>query len=169
SLTHLIFDSVAENGGEMYSSLETTALATLSPRVLGRESSEKDMSMSGGDKLILKGLKFYGYHGAIPEEKTLGQMFLVDIDAWVSLKKAGESDNLDDTISYVDIFSIAKEIVEGPSRNLLETVAELIASKTLETFPRITAVRVKVSKPNVALIKTTIDYLGVEIFRQQKY
>ena len=62
------------------------------------------MSMSGGDKLILKGLKFYGYHGAIPEEKTLGQMFLVDIDAWVSLKKAGESDNLDDTISYVDIF-----------------------------------------------------------------
>lgn len=72
--------------------------------VLGRESSEKDMSMSGGDKLILKGLKFYGYHGAIPEEKTLGQMFLVDIDAWVSLKKAGESDNLDDTISYVDIF-----------------------------------------------------------------
>lgn len=75
--------------------------------VLGRESSEKDMSMSGGDKLILKGLKFYGYHGAIPEEKTLGQMFLVDIDAWVSLKKAGVSDNLADTISYVDIFRLA--------------------------------------------------------------
>ncbi|KAG2317996.1 hypothetical protein Bca4012_069034 [Brassica carinata] len=153
----------------MYSSLETTALATLSPRVLGTESSEKDMSMTGGDKLILKGLKFYGYHGAIPEEKTLGQMFLVDIDAWVSLKKAGESDNLDDTISYVDIFSIAKEVVEGSPRNLLETVAELIASRTLETFPRITAVRVNVSKPNVALIKTTIDYLGVEIFRQRKH
>lgn len=150
-----------------------------------------------GDKLILKGLKFYGHHGAISEEKTLGQMFLLDIDAWMSLRKAGESDNLADTISYVDIFrlafyqyhfvlnktslylvmiyigyficSLAKEIVEGSPRNLLEAVAELIASKTLETFPQITAVRVKLSKPNVALIKSTIDYLGVEIFRQQKH
>lgn len=142
-------------------------------------------------------MKFYGFHGAIAEERTLGQMFLVDIDAWVSLKKAGESDNLEDTISYVDIFrlakyivsrfafifklysydyvvdiidivcSLAKEIVEGSPRNLLETVAELIASKTLEKFHQINAVRVKLSKPNVALIKSTIDYLGVDIFRQR--
>ncbi|VYS57047.1 unnamed protein product [Arabidopsis thaliana] len=140
----------------MPSSLETTAPATL-------ERRESNL----GDKLILKGLKFYGFHGAIAEERTLGQMFLVDIDAWVSLKKAGESDNLEDTISYVDIFSLAKEIVEGSPRNLLETVAELIASKTLEKFHQINAVRVKLSKPNVALIKSTIDYLGVDIFRQR--
>ncbi|AAF23191.1 Dihydroneopterin aldolase 1 [Arabidopsis thaliana] len=140
----------------MHSSLETTAPATL-------ERRESNL----GDKLILKGLKFYGFHGAIAEERTLGQMFLVDIDAWVSLKKAGESDNLEDTISYVDIFSLAKEIVEGSPRNLLETVAELIASKTLEKFHQINAVRVKLSKPNVALIKSTIDYLGVDIFRQR--
>lgn len=157
------------------------------------------MIRTGGDKLVLKGLKFYGYHGAIPEENTLGQMFIVDIDAWVSLKKAGLSDNLDDTISYVDIFrlallsiplrlyktsriqtiwwfmsnyiicSIAKEIVEGPPLNLLEAVAERIASRTLEKFPQVTAVQVKLCKPNVALIKNTIDYLGVEIFRQQKH
>ncbi|KFK38541.1 hypothetical protein AALP_AA3G127400 [Arabis alpina] len=123
----------------MYTSLETTAPATLEQRVVGTESSEKDMSMTG-DKLILKGLKFYGHHGAISEEKTLGQMFLLDIDAWISLKQAGESDNLADTISYVDIFSLAKEIVEGSPRNLLEAVAELIAAKTLESFPQITAV-----------------------------
>ncbi|RID63945.1 hypothetical protein BRARA_E02906 [Brassica rapa] len=153
----------------MYSSLETTAPATLEPQVLGTETSEKDLPITGGDKLLLKGLKFYGFHGVIAEERTLGQMFLVDIDAWVSLKKAGVSDNLADTISYVDIFSIAKEIVEGPPLNLLEAVAERIASKTLEKFPRVTAVQVKLVKPNVALIKSGIDYLGVEIFRQQKH
>lgn len=71
--------------------------------LLGPELAESML----GDKLVLKGLKFYGFHGAIPEERTLGQMFLVDIDAWVSLKKAGESDNLADTISYVDIFRLA--------------------------------------------------------------
>ncbi|KAJ0263835.1 Dihydroneopterin aldolase/epimerase domain-containing protein [Hirschfeldia incana] len=153
----------------MYSSLETTAPATLEPQVLGTETSEKELPITGGDKLLLKGLKFYGFHGAIAEERTLGQMFVVDIDAWVSLKKAGLSDNLADTISYVDIFSIAKEIVEGPPLNLLEAVAERIASRTLEKFPRVTAVQVKLVKPNVALIKSSIDYLGVEIFRQQKH
>ncbi|CAH2043755.1 unnamed protein product [Thlaspi arvense] len=127
---------------------------------------EKDMAMMG-DKLILRGLKFYGFHGAIPEEKTLGQTFMLDIDAWMCLKKAGLSDNLADSVSYVDIFNLTKEIVEGPSRNLLESVAELVASKTLESFPRVTAVRVKLWKPNVALIQSTIDYLGVEIFRNR--
>ncbi|KAG7613994.1 Dihydroneopterin aldolase [Arabidopsis suecica] len=127
---------------------------------------ERDMAMMG-DKLILRGLKFYGFHGAIPEEKTLGQMFMLDIDAWMCLKKAGLSDNLADSISYVDIYNLAKEVVEGSSRNLLERVAGLIASKTLETFPQITAVRVKLWKPNVALIQSAIEYLGVEIFRDR--
>ncbi|CAL9244662.1 unnamed protein product [Arabidopsis halleri] len=127
---------------------------------------EKDMALMG-DKLILRGLKFYGFHGAISEEKTLGQMFMLDIDAWMCLKKAGLSDNLADSISYVDIYNLAKEVVQGSSRNLLERVAGLIASKTLETFPQITAVRVKLWKPNVALIQSAIDYLGVEIFRNR--
>ncbi|KAG7535255.1 Dihydroneopterin aldolase/epimerase domain [Arabidopsis thaliana x Arabidopsis arenosa] len=127
---------------------------------------EKDMALMG-DKLILRGLKFYGFHGAIPEEKTLGQMFMLDIDAWMCLKKAGLSDNLADSISYVDIYNLAKEVVEGSSRNLLERVAGLIASKTLEAFPQITAVRVKLWKPNVPLIQSGLDYLGVEIFRNR--
>lgn len=71
--------------------------------VLKQNQMENDMI---GDKLILRGLKFYGYHGAIPEEKTLGQMFMLDIDAWMCLKKAGLSDNLEDSVSYVDIYKL---------------------------------------------------------------
>ncbi|XP_010557982.1 PREDICTED: dihydroneopterin aldolase 2 [Tarenaya hassleriana] len=129
------------------------------------KSERRDIAVRGEDKLILRGLKFYGYHGAIPEERTLGQMFMLDIDAWTSLRKAGESDSLTDTISYVDIYSIAKEVVEGTPKNLLEAVAELIATKTLKAFPPITAVRVKLWKPNVALVQGHIDFLGVEIVR----
>ncbi|XP_010459540.1 PREDICTED: dihydroneopterin aldolase 2 [Camelina sativa] len=130
---------------------------------------EKDMALNlmMGDKLVLRGLKFYGFHGAIPEEKTLGQMFMLDIDVWMCLKKAGLSDNLDDSISYVDIYNLAKEVVQGSSRNLLEAVAELITSKTLESFPQVKAVRLKLWKPNVPLIQSAIDCLGVEIFRNR--
>ncbi|KAJ4823327.1 hypothetical protein Tsubulata_001493 [Turnera subulata] len=122
--------------------------------------------MGGGDKLILRGLKFHGFHGVLPEERILGQKFLIDVDAWMDLRIAGKSDCLSDTISYTDIYGIVKEIVEGPPHNLLESVAHLIASTTLTKFPRVSAVWVKVGKPHVA-VQGQLDYLGVEILRRR--
>lgn len=119
-----------------------------------------------GDKLILRGLKFHGFHGVKDEERKLGQKFLIDVDAWMDLRAAGKSDNLSDTISYTDIYRIVKEVVEGTPQNLLESVAELIASTTLTKFSKISAVRVKVGKPHVA-VQGPLDYLGVEILRRR--
>ncbi|ONK69009.1 uncharacterized protein A4U43_C05F18330 [Asparagus officinalis] len=126
-----------------------------------------DARFPKGDKLILKGLKFHGFHGVNPEEKKLGQKFLVDVDAWLDLNEACKSDNLCDTISYTDIYRIVREIVEGPSQNLLESVAHLIACATLNKYPQISTIQVKVAKPNVA-VHGHIDYLGVEILRYNK-
>ncbi|XP_062196047.1 dihydroneopterin aldolase 1-like [Phragmites australis] len=121
----------------------------------------------GGDKLVLRGLQFHGFHGVKQEEKTLGQKFVVDVDAWMDLTAAGESDNVADTVSYTDIYRIAKGVVEGPPHNLLESVAHSIAKATLLKFPQISAVRVKVGKPHVA-VQGVLDYLGVEIMRYRK-
>ena len=63
-----------------------------------------DASKLVGDKLILRGLLFHGYHGVKQEEKNLGQKFLIDVDAWMDLRTPGQSDNMDDTISYTDIY-----------------------------------------------------------------
>ncbi|OMO68654.1 Dihydroneopterin aldolase [Corchorus olitorius] len=123
-----------------------------------------DVGMPMGDKLILRGLKFHGFHGVKPEEKKLGQKFLVDVDAWMDLRPAGKSDDLLDTVSYTAIYRIVKEVVEGQSKDLLESVAQLIASTTLTKFSQISAVRVKVGKPHVA-VHGPLDYLGVEIIR----
>lgn len=119
------------------------------------------------DKLVLRGLQFHGFHGVKQEERTLGQKFLLDIDAWLDLSTAGKSDSLADTVSYTDIYRIAKEIVEGPPQNLLESVAHLIANSTLIKFSQIHAVRIKVGKPHVA-VRGQVDYLGVEILRYRK-
>lgn len=62
--------------------------------------------------------------------------------------------------------SIAKEVIEGPPHNLLESAADQIASSTLSKIPRITAVCVKVGKPHVA-VHGPVDYLGVEILRRR--
>jgi len=63
---------------------------------------------------------------------------------------------------------IVKDVVEGPSQNLLESVAHRIASATLLKFSQISAVRVEVKQPHVA-VQGIIDYLGVEIVRHKKY
>ena len=57
-----------------------------------------------GDKLVLRGLLFHGFHGVKSEERKLGQKFVIDIDAWMDLHPAGFSDQLSDTISYSDIY-----------------------------------------------------------------
>ncbi|XP_054803443.1 dihydroneopterin aldolase 1-like isoform X2 [Prosopis cineraria] len=119
-----------------------------------------------GDKLILRGLIFHGFHGVKAEERKLGQKFLVDVDAWMDLRAAGKSDNLSDTVSYTDIYRIAKEVMEGPPHNLLESAAEQIATNILTKIPQISAVCVKVGKPHVA-VQGPVDYLGVEIFRRR--
>ncbi|XP_027352371.1 dihydroneopterin aldolase 2-like isoform X3 [Abrus precatorius] len=119
-----------------------------------------------GDKLILRGLTFHGFHGAKPEERKLGQKFLVDMDAWVDLRAAGKSDHLSDTVSYTEIYRIAKETIEGTPHNLLESVAQKIAFTALRNHQELSAIRVKVGKPHVA-VRGPVDYLGVEILRRR--
>ncbi|KAG2636821.1 dihydroneopterin aldolase 2-like [Panicum virgatum] len=126
-----------------------------------------ERELIGKDKLVLRGLQFHGFHGVKQEEKTLGQKFAVDVDAWMDLSIAGETDSIYDTVSYTDIYRIVKDVVEGPSQNLLESVAHRIASATLLKFSQISAVRVEVKKPHVA-VQGIIDYLGVEIVRYRK-
>lgn len=62
------------------------------------------MTSTEGDKLLLRGLMFHGYHGVHQEEKKLGQKFIIDIDAWMDLRAPGQSDNMSDTVSYTDIY-----------------------------------------------------------------
>ncbi|KAI4970621.1 hypothetical protein ZWY2020_001535 [Hordeum vulgare] len=94
----------------------------------GDGEEEPPATGDGGDKLVLRGLQFHGFHGMKQEEKKLGQKFVADIDTWTDLAAAGDSDDISHTVSYTDIYRIAKGVVEGPSRNLLESVAQSIAA-----------------------------------------
>lgn len=67
--------------------------------------SADDKALIMGDKLVLRGLRFHGYHGVKQEERKLGQKFLIDMDAWIDLRAAGTSDHLSDTISYSAIYA----------------------------------------------------------------
>ena len=119
------------------------------------------------DRIILKGMQFYGYHGVNPEEKALGQAYIVDLTAEGDLTGPGRSDNLDDTVSYTRIYRLAREVMEGPSRNLLESLAQTLADRLLAELP-IAAVQVTVKKPHPPVKGSVIDYAAVTLYRRRE-
>lgn len=119
------------------------------------------------DKIILSGMVFYGFHGANSEEKELGQRFIVDLEVEYNLRPAGASDNLPDTINYSRFYGIVKEVMEGPSINLLEAVAQRIASNVLERYP-VESAMVRLKKPEVPIKGSILDYAAVEIIRRRE-
>jgi dihydroneopterin aldolase len=116
------------------------------------------------DRIILEGMQFYGYHGVNPEERVLGQRYVVDLTADLDLSRAGATDRLEDTVSYSHIYRTVRRVMEGEPRNLLESAAQAIADLLLAEFP-IDAVSVTVKKPNPPVRGSSINLAAVQIHR----
>ncbi len=119
-----------------------------------------------GDKIQLEGMVFYGYHGVGLAEQELGQRFVVDIEMERDLRAAGLSDDPADTVNYSHVFKLVREIMEGPSRKLLENIAETIAQRVLDGYD-VDSVKVKVKKPEVPMKGSILAHASVEIFRKR--
>lgn len=109
------------------------------------------------DRIELNGLECFGYHGVFDHEKRDGQKFIVDLTCWSSFKKAAATDDLSETVSYADLAELAANIVEGPARDLIETVASEIAEKIMADFAALYAVEVTVHKPDAPIERTFRD------------
>jgi dihydroneopterin aldolase len=96
-------------------------------------------------RLILSGLTAFGYHGNKPAERALGQVFTADLEVTIDARKAAATDRIEDTISYPLLEKTARQVLEGEPANLLETVAERIATAIL-LHPAVIQVTVRVSK-----------------------
>lgn len=118
------------------------------------------------DRILLTGMQFYGYHGVFPEETRLGQPFLVDVEMYADLRQAGETDDLNATVHYGQVYEVVKEIVEGRPYKLIEAVAECAARKILAGFQAVTEVVVRVHKPK-APIPGTFAGVTVEVRRRR--
>jgi 7,8-dihydroneopterin aldolase/epimerase/oxygenase len=117
------------------------------------------------DRIFLKDLGFYGYHGVHAEENRLGQRFFVDIEVECDLRAAGEQDDLDRTVNYSDLFEVARDVVEGPSVALIETLAERIAQRGLNQFSIVNAITVEIRKPGAPVKTGSLGYSGVRVRR----
>ena len=116
------------------------------------------------DKIIIKGLRVYAYHGVNPPEKEKGQPFELDITLGVDTRAAGASDDLARTVNYSTVAKRVIALMLAEKNDLIERVAERIAEALLREFP-IGEVTVLLKKPR-APIAADFDYVAVEITRR---
>lgn len=114
-------------------------------------------------KLVLKNCAFYAYHGALPQEKKLGQRFFVDAVFYV-LSDSYKDDKLKQTLDYGKAFVVIEKVVKKKSYNLIEKLAWEIGKALCEKFKQLQSAEITVRKPSVPIdgildyVETTICY-----------
>lgn len=124
-------------------------------------------TMSQPDRIFLRGLAFFGFHGNIPAEAVNGQKFLVDLELRMDAGAAARSDRLEDTIDYSAVYQAVSDLVERNRFNLLETLADRIADSLLRSFSGVSLVVVEVRKPQAPL-PGIFDEVAVAVERSRR-
>ena len=105
-----------------------------------------DESSLPPDRLALTGLRAFGHHGVFEHERTDGQEFVIDLTIWLDSRAASSTDDLAKTIHYGELAERVVEAVETDPVDLIETVAERVASIALAYQPA-SRVEVTIHKP----------------------
>jgi dihydroneopterin aldolase len=119
------------------------------------------------DKIIIKDLRLYAYHGVNPEEKIEGQNFLIDMECKADLSLPCKTDNVDDTVSYAQIIKLVRKVFTEEKYDLIEKAAQVIADSVLESFEKVKSIKVTLKKPE-APMKADFEYVAVQIKRERE-
>ena len=117
------------------------------------------------DKIHTKDLEIIGFHGAIPEEKVLGQKFVLSFELDVDLRQAGKNDDLTKTVHYGELAQKVEEEFTKTSYDLIEKAAEEICEFVLLNYPLVKKVKLLLKKP-WAPTRKHVEYVAVEIERK---
>ena len=119
------------------------------------------------DRIFLRGMRFMACHGVLPHEREIPQPFEVDVELGLSLRAAGESDDLGNTVNYAKVYDVVSTVLTVARKYLIEALAEEIADDLLRDFDSLRWVRVTVHKP-AAPIDGMFSDVGVTILRRRK-
>lgn len=118
------------------------------------------------DEITLTGLRARAHHGVFEHERTDGQVFVIDVTAFLPLADAARSDDLERTVHYGVLAEEVVAAVERDPVDLIETVAERVAAVVLQ-HRAVEVVRVTIHKPS-APITVPFDDVAVTISRTRE-
>lgn len=111
--------------------------------------------------VYLKEIRFYAFHGVLPQEQLVGGEFMVSLRVAYPFEAAMESDDVTDTLNYAELYALVKEQMDIPSR-LLEHVAGRIVKAIQMQYPQVTRIELKITKQNPPM-GADCEGAGVEV------
>ena len=119
------------------------------------------------EKIYIKGLEIFAFHGVNPEEKENGQKFILDITLTADLSAAMATDDLACTVNYAAVRKTVQRVMTGAKYNLIEHTAAAVADAILAEYGRVERVEICLKKPD-APMNAVFDYVAVEIARDRR-
>lgn len=93
----------------------------------------------------LRDVHLYSYHGVMPQERQVGAWFTLNLEIGISNCRCAEDDNIEDTVSYADIYDIVRKEMAVPS-NLLEHAGKRICESIYSAFENVTDIEITICK-----------------------
>jgi dihydroneopterin aldolase len=118
-------------------------------------------------RILMKNLVFFGHHGDLPAERSIGQRFIIDLALSLDIAEVARTDELQSTADYVAVYELCRTVIEGQPVNMLETLAARLTERILAENPRLASVEIVVKKPAVPL-RGAVDYVAVELIRNRE-
>lgn len=107
------------------------------------------------------GLHLYARHGVLPQERVVGNEFVVDLALELDAAEAVEHDRLEGTVNYAEAVELVREQMAEPVQ-LLEHLAGKIRLAIKDRWPMVRGGYVRVSKPH-APVGAQVDNVSVSL------
>lgn len=112
-------------------------------------------------KIYLRNVRFHAFHGVLPQEGIVGNDYLVNLVLDYDFSSAMQTDELQGTLNYAEVYQKVREEMAMPSK-LLEHVAGRIAHRLFSDFPEIQKLQLSITKVNPPMGADS-DGAGVEV------
>ena len=112
-------------------------------------------------KIYLRNVRFHAFHGVLPQEGIVGNDYLVNLVLDYDFSSAMQTDKLQGTLNYAEVYQKVREEMAVPSK-LLEHVAGRIAHRLFSDFPEIQKLQLSITKVNPPMGADS-DGAGVEV------
>jgi len=126
---------------------------------------KKEKAINNVTTINVKDIPCYCSIGIDEKEKKTGQRLLIDVHASIESVSLTKSDNINDTLSYVEIFRTVQRIAQSKSHSLIETLAEDIASALLD-HDLVMKAKIRITKPHIPFPEFHGD-VSVEVEREK--
>lgn len=120
------------------------------------------------DRVLMRGLKLYGYHGWFEYERAQGQHFVLDLTFETNFAQARENDELEQTVDYMKVYALLQKYFQPHCcYKLLENLCEDISNDCFQEFHIVQSIEIRCKKSEIPL-EHEYEYFGIEIKRTRK-